>query len=317
MLGIVPFHASRPPKRLMMGIFRRSVITFRPHYRVTDRILNSVTRATAAKELIAKVRLPPEWMANFHREAMLKTAHASVALEGSDLSFTDVMRLAERGSEANSTAKQQVINYLQALESSATFLKDRQLTEDKVLQIHYLLTENILEKAEMGGVYRKGEPASSIGEPADVLGPAPKAKDVPALLRGLLKWVNSFEAERVHPVLQAGLVHYEIMRVRPFVTGNGLMARYLATLLLNWRNFDAKRIFCLDEYYTADKGAYFEALKPTDQKRPDMTGWLEYYADGVAQAVVQVKDRIVALSSELSPRPEPPVDLPPTTRSPL
>ncbi|MCX8127068.1 MAG: Fic family protein, partial [Dehalococcoidia bacterium] len=193
-----------------MGIFGGSLISFKPRYRVTDRILNSVTRATAAKELIAKVHLPPEWITNFHREAMLKTAHASTALEGSDLLLTDVMRLAERGSEANSTGKQQVINYLQVLENSATFLKDRQLTEDKVLQIHYLLTENILEKADMCGVYRKSEPVSSVGEPSDVLGKAPKAKDVRALMRGLLRWVNSFEAERVHPVPQAGLVHHEV-----------------------------------------------------------------------------------------------------------
>jgi len=300
-----------------MGIFSGSSISFKPRYRVTDRILNSVTRATAAKELIAKVHLPPEWITNFHKEAMLKTAHASTALEGSDLLLNDVVRLSEHGSEANSTGKQQVINYLQVLENSATFLKDRQLTEDKVLQIHYLLTENILEKAEMGGVYRKGEPVSSVGEPSDVLGPAPKSKDTPGMVRGLLKWVNSFEAERVHPVLQAGLVHYEIMRVRPFAAGNGLVARYLATLLLNWRNFDAKRIFCLDDYYNSDKGAYFEALKPSDVKHPDMTNWIEYYSDGVAQAVVQVKDRVLALSGELHPRSEPPLDLPPTTKSPL
>ncbi len=300
-----------------MGIFGGSVSSFRPRYRVTDRILNSVTRATAAKELIAKVHLPPEWIANFHREAMLKTAHASTALEGSDLALADVIRLSEHGSEANSTGRQQVVNYLQVLENSATFLKDRQLTEGKVLQIHYLLTENILEKAEMGGVYRKGEPVSSVGEPADVLGPAPKAKEVPGLVRGMLKWVNSFEAERVHPVLQAGLLHHEIMRVRPFAAGNGLVARYLATLLLHWRNFDARRIFCLDEYYNADKGAYFEALKPSNVKNPDLTSWLEYYADGVAQAVIQVKDRVIALSGELNPKSAPPADFPPTTRSPL
>ena len=304
-----------------MGLFDKSGTSFKPRYRITDHILNSLTRATADKELIAKVHLPPEWITNFHKEAMLKTAQASASIEGHSVDPTEVHRLAASGSEADSFGKQQVLNCIQVLESSSTFLKDRQLTEDKFLQIHFLLTENALEKPEFGGVYRKTEPVSSPGQPADILWPAPKAKEVQDLVRGLLTWMNSFEAERVHPVLQAGLTHHEIMRVRPFAVGNGLLARYLAVLLLYWRNFDARRKFCLDEYYNNDRNAYFQGLKPSDPKKPDLTGWLEYYADGVVEDVTRVKDRVLALNAEINRKAEtaaePTPDISPVSRPPF
>ncbi|MCG2676958.1 Fic family protein [bacterium] len=126
----------------------------------------------------------------------------------------------------------------------------------------------------------------------------PKNEEVPKLIKNLIKWINSEEAKEIDPVIEAGITHYEFVRVHPFVDGNGRTARVLATLILYKRGFDTKQFFCLDDYYDSDRQAYYQALQGVDQKRLDLTKWLKYFVEGVNVSIEVVKERVIRLSSE-------------------
>ncbi len=111
-----------------------------------------------------------------------------------------------------------------------------------------------------------------------------------------LAWIKNKESSLLDPVLEAGIAHYEFVRIHPFVDGNGRTARVLATLILYKRGFDTKQFFALDDYYDSDRPAYYSALKSIDPKTQDLTSWLEYFAEGVAVSVEQVKQRVLTLS---------------------
>jgi len=121
---------------------------------------------------------------------------------------------------------------------------------------------------------------------------------VPNLIRDLVKWINSKEAKELDPILESGIVHYEFVRIHPFVDGNGRTARVLAALILYLRGFDTKQFFCLDDYYDSDRPDYYKALQSVDQDTLDMTNWLEYFVKGVNVSIEAVKERVIRLSSE-------------------
>ena len=123
-------------------------------------------------------------------------------------------------------------------------------------------------------------------------------EDVPKSMRSLILWLNSFEAQALDPVIDAGIAHYEFVRIHPFIDGNGRTARVLATLILYLRGFDAKQFFCLDDYYDSDRPSYYRALQSVNQKTPDITKWLEYFVEGVKVSIAVVKESVVRLSSE-------------------
>ncbi len=83
--------------------------------------------------------------------------------------------------------------------------------------------------------------------------------------------MNSEEARELDPLIEAGIVHYEFVRIHPFVDGNGRVTRILVTLILYLRGFDTKRFFCLDDYYDSDRQSYYRALQSIDQKTLDLT----------------------------------------------
>jgi Fic family protein len=117
-------------------------------------------------------------------------------------------------------------------------------------------------------------------------------------MKELVEWLNSDNAKELDSVIEAGIAHYEFVRIHPFIDGNGRTARVLATLILYMRGFDASQFFCLDDYYDSDRQAYYRVLQSVDQKTIDLTGWLEYFVEGVNISIEKVKERVIRLSSE-------------------
>ncbi len=97
----------------------------------------------------------------------------------------------------------------------------------------------------------------------------------------------------------AGLTHYEMVRIHPFIDGNGRTARIMVTLVLYKRGFDLKRFFALDDYYDHDRPAYYAALQTVDPETIDVTEWLEYFTDGVSDSMKTVREKVLGLSKDV------------------
>ena len=82
--------------------------------------------------------------------------------------------------------------------------------------------------------------------------------------------------------------------------GNGRAARALATLLLYQRGYDFRRLFALEDYYNTNRPAYYKAInlgKTYDERRTDITSWLEYFVTGFKEEIDEVKKKILPLAS--------------------
>ena len=161
-----------------------------------------------------------------------------------------------------------------------------------------MLTQNTLENASDCGVYRTRYVVVGNRLTGEVIFRPPLNEDVPKLMKALIAWINSPDAQTIDPIIEAGIAHYEFVRIHPFVDGNGRTARVLATLILYLRGFDAKQFFCLDDYYDSDRPAYYRILQSVNQKTLDLTNWLEYFVEGVKVSITAVKERVIRLSSE-------------------
>ncbi len=272
---------------------------FKPDFQYTHKTVNCLTQISTAKELILNSPLIPKWEVALRREAIIHSAHSSTSIEGNRLSLEQVSDLAH-GREVMATRKdkQEVLNYLKVLENIDKLTDGKKITENNILNIHKMLTEGTLENPSDCGVYRNRYVVLANRLTGEVVFRPPSNEEVPALVGALIEWLNSSEAEALDPVIEAGIAHYEFVRIHPFVDGNGRTTRVLATLILYLRGFDTKQFFCLDDYYDSDRQAYYKALQSVDQKILDLTKWLEYFVEGVSVNIAAVKERIARLSSE-------------------
>lgn len=278
---------------------------FRPTCTITPAILDNLVRTAEAKALIDNAHLIPKWEVALRREALIRNAHASTAIEGNPLSLQQVSELA-KGREIMATrkAKAEVLNYLKTLENLPKLSETGKISEKVILKIHGLLTKDVLDNPEESGVYRKRQVVIGNRITGQVVFRPPNAREVPELMKRFVVWLNGKEASSANPVLVAGISHYEFLRIHPFVDGNGRTARSLASLILYLRGFDTKRFFALDDYYDSDRQSYYRALKSVVPETLDLTQWLEYFTYGVSVQIAKVKERVVSLSRDAKRKQE-------------
>jgi Fic family protein len=125
----------------------------------------------------------------------------------------------------------------------------------------------------------------------------PPLEDVSSLMFELLAWWNQ-ESAKLSPVLSSAILHYRFEAIHPFADGNGRTGRTLALWELYRRGFDTHHIFSVDEFYWENRPRYYEALDAVRREGEDLTGWIEYAAEGLHLTLERVWTRVQKLSAQ-------------------
>ena len=275
-------------------------IMLQPNFRYTNRIVNNLIQIAEGRTIIFNAPLVPKWEVSLRREALIRSAHSSTAIEGNPLSLEQVSDLAAgREITVRRKDRQEVLNYLDALEKIPKFAEINPFLPQNLLEVHKIVTKETLENPEDEGIFRNRQVFVGNRITGEVIFMPPPPEQVPQLVNEFLEWFNSTAVSEIDPVIEAGLMHYELVRIHPFIDGNGRTARVIATLVLYKRGFDSKRFFALDDYYDQDRRGYYAALKSVDQNTLDLTEWLEYFTGGVAMSIKAVKDKVIGLSKDI------------------
>lgn len=273
---------------------------FKPNFLYTNTIVKNLTHIAGAQAVIDNALLIPKWQVSLRREALIQSAHSSTAIEGNPLTLDEVSELAAgREIMVNRKDKQEVINYLEALERIPEFSEKKPFKKSDLLRIHKLVVKDTMEHSEDEGSFRNRQVAVRNRATGQITFMPPKTENVPHLVDEFLEWFKSSEAVELDPVLHAGITHYELVRIHPFIDGNGRTVRIMASLVFYDRGFDVKRFFALDDYYDNDRKAYYSALKTVDPNTCDITAWLEYFSEGVAVSVEAIRKRVIGLSKDI------------------
>lgn len=274
---------------------------YSPKFSITNKILKNIGIIEAAREVIINAPLVPAYEKKFREEAIVRTVHHGTHIEGNELNISEASKILKGQSVVGRDRDiQEVINYrnvINFLDYVATGeVSKGKITEDVVKKIHALVVEKILSNGQCG-VYRKTQVVVKNSVTNEVTFRPPPAIEVPYQMEDFLAWLEGLSPEEVHPVLKAGIVHYELVRIHPFIDGNGRMARAVATLVLFLENYDIKKFFSLEEHYDKDATRYYEALKSAVSG--ELTSWLEYFTQGLAIELTRIKEKVQRLSTDI------------------
>lgn len=277
---------------------------FNPKYRLTDNILQNLTAIAEAKAVIGRAKILPQQELRLRRQAIIRMTHHSTEIEGNKLNLQQVEALyAKKKIDAPTRDIYEVTNYLNALKYIEKIVTEkRPLTEKTILNIHKLVTDKTLP-SQYCGHYRFGPiyvVRRRLGVPPETLYTGPAAKKVPKLMEDFMTWLATSAEKEINPVIVAAIAHLEIAAIHPFNDGNGRTARALATLILYQRGYDFRRLFALEDYYNTDRQSYYRAInmgKTYDERRDDITSWLEYFVVGFKKEIDEVKVKVLSLSA--------------------
>lgn len=199
------------------------------------------------KELDNKRPLPKETLRTLKESINLEWTYNSNGIEGNTLTLRETQVVLEGVAVGGKTLKEhlEAINHEKAILYLETIVKEKNpITEWNIKNIHRLILKDIDDKN--AGRYREEnvmiKGASHV--PPDYL-------KVPELMEKLI--VNYGTWKSYHPIIKAALLHGELVKIHPFIDGNGRTSRLLMNLDLMNSGYNPVIIKKKDrlEYYEA------------------------------------------------------------------
>ncbi len=269
---------------------------YKPKYSITNKILKNIGSIEASKEIIDHAPLLPYFEKEFREEAALRSVHHGTHIEGNELNLTQAEKVLQgRDVTARDRDIQEVINYRKVLDYISSIEKKVLINEEIIKKIHSITVGKILDASQQG-IYRKTQVVVKNSHTGEVSFRPPMAVAVPFQIKELLDFIESSQDLDVHPVLESGIVHFEFVRIHPFLDGNGRVARAFATLILYLKDYDIRKFFSLEEYFDKDASQYYEALQSVDKNDGDLTTWLEYFTFGLSVELSKIREKVESIS---------------------
>jgi Fic family protein len=263
---------------------------YKPRYTITPKLLGHVERIAALRERILAATVQVHWIPALQKDTRVRNTHSSTAIEGNPLTLEQV-RAVEEGRELPAVqprARREVLNYFAALRFIEKNATKSPIKHEDILRLHQIIAGGVMDQG-IAGRYR----TISV-RVADYLPPAPQ--DVSGLMFELLAWWNKHSVD-IAPAVSSAIIHYRFEAIHPFADGNGRMGRALGLWELYRRGFDTHHIFSVDEFYWEDRPRYYGELQMVRRQGEDLTGWLEYCAEGLVQTLERVWTRVQKLSA--------------------
>jgi len=287
---------------------------YKPSFTITNKILSDIGKIEASKEVIENAPLVPVYEAKFRQEAIIRTVHHGTHIEGNPLDTGEVAAVLE-GKEVSAKDRdiQEILNYRNVLKfidktqprkHPGGGVRVRGIFQKDLHAIHRLTVEKILP-ATQAGKYRKTQVVVKNSRTGVVSFMPPVAGKIVDLVADFFEWLNNGQAQEIHSVLAAGITHYVLAYIHPYIDGNGRAARALATMVLFTRGYDIKKFFSLEEYFDHNAARYYKILQAVSNQKVlnlsdrDLTPWLEYFCEGLAQELARVKEKVQKLSLDI------------------
>ena len=275
---------------------------YTPKFAISNKILKHIGAIEAAREVIENAPLVPHFEKQFQSDAFVRTVYHGTHIEGNDLTLEQTRQVLE-GTEilARERDIQEIINYRNAMELLDDLAAKRGGYDVEMLKdIHRETVKKIVSEDKIGK-FRTTQVVIKEAGTQEVIFRPPPSPEVPFLINDFMEWLNHQVSSDLHPIIRAGIAHYILVAIHPFVEGNGRTIRAFSNLIMMREGYNIKRFFSFEEHFDSDPISYYKAFSLVDKQSPDigerdLTSWLEYFTEVVAVELVKIKEKVKKLS---------------------
>jgi Fic family protein len=234
------------------------------------------------------------------REVWSGEAMATAAIEGESLDLAAVRSSVARrlGLESDlAHASRDVEGLLDVMQDAAAHW-DSDLSEDRLCRWQAALFPaggTALRAVKVGAYRSHDDPMQVVSGPVGhekVHYEAPPSAAVRAEMHNFLDWFNRTRGHLVDGLLRAGLAHVWFESIHPFEDGNGRIGRAIVDMALAQDARMPTRLHGVSAGMRRRQADYYEALNRAQRGSGDVTEWLAWFADVVADSC-QASTRLI------------------------
>ena len=172
--------------------------------------------------------------------------------------------------------------------------KDEPLSEELLLQIHRLMTDNTMQNPEDAGCFRSNnDVVVENGNTHETVHTPPSYKDIPQFIKDLCVFFNDENPRQfIHPIIRGIVIHFMISFVHPFVDGNGRTARAMFFWYMLRQGYWLTEYLSISRVIARSKKAYEKAFLYTEADGMDIGYFVAYNLKVLEQSFQQLQNYI-------------------------
>lgn len=253
---------------------------------LTNSILTKLSKIDQNRFALNAVNLPKVTMNRLRKNSKKKSSYASNKIEGNPLTENQAEAVIESDPHKHFLKPEQEIrNYYLALGFLEEMAKKGEaFSKELILKVQSLVEKGASkEKIGLRGAMPPGFLfAIYDSENGNAEYIPPEYSEIPQLLDELVEYVNTTDD---HPLIVAGVVHYQLVTIHPFEDGNGRTARLMSGYIMDTMGYGFNGIGSLEEYFAYDPDEYYSSLQmglpalyySGRENPPHPEIWIEYF----------------------------------------
>ncbi len=218
----------------------------------------------------------------FIKMHIAKEATQSSRIEGTQTNIADLFISKEIVAPERRNDKQEVENYINAMNSAIDALQCLPLSSRLLKNTHKILLQHVRGEHKSPGEFRTSQNwigGASINDAAFV---PPPATEVGRLMSDWENFLHNDSLQIPH-LIKIAIAHYQFETIHPFLDGNGRIGRLIITLYFIANGIIDKPILYLSDFFEKYKSLYYSNLTIARENN-DLEQWIKFFLEAVAQS---------------------------------
>lgn len=271
------------------------------HFVITDYILKALHQFDMhiGGNLGSNISIAETDKTKFIVSSIMEEAISSSQMEGASTTRKKAKQMIEQEKKPQNKSEQMIMNNFLTMKHIVQHKKE-ELTREKLLEIHKLMTNKTLEDPEDEGRFRNSDDVHVVNHAnSEIIHTPPLQIELEPLISELCLFFNTDTDEFIHPIIKGCIIHFMVGWIHPFTDGNGRTAR----AIFYW--YMLKKGYWLTEYLSISriikdtKAQYEKAYLYSEIDENDLTYFISYHIKTMEKAFEALKEYISRQQKEV------------------
>lgn len=225
--------------------------------------------------------------------SLMEEAIYSSQMEGASTTRVVAKEMLRKNKSPQNKSQQMIVNNYNTIRYITQHRNDP-LTEENLLHIHRLMTENTLDDPNNAGRFRTNDEVVVADVVAnEIVYTPPTYKEIPDFLDAICYMFNE-DNPRVflHPIIKGIVIHFMLAYMHPFVDGNGRTARALFYWYMLKENYWLTEYMSISRVIAKSKKSYEKTFRYSENDENDIGYFVAYNLRALKISFQQLSDYI-------------------------
>ncbi|HOU27516.1 MAG TPA: Fic family protein [Paludibacteraceae bacterium] len=224
--------------------------------------------------------------------SIMEEAISSSQMEGANTTRKKAKEMIQKEQKPKNKSEQMIMNNFITMKHIVQH-KNEDITPEKILYIHKLMSNKTLDEIEDEGRFRDNNEVHVVNHiNSEIVHTPPTNDELEKLINDLCFFFNNDSKDFIHPIIKGCIIHFMVGWIHPFTDGNGRTAR----ALFYW--YMLKKGYWLTEYLSISriikdtKNQYEKAYLYSENDENDLSYFITYHVKTMEKAFDALKEYI-------------------------